>query len=204
MTFDDYSKCIKKNNPAFYGEGTKISKVCRNLLEGMLNKNLEKRIGLHEIESHPWIIKMRRVVSEIQETFQTDPEKMILELNKKHLKEEDFNDLYLKIEIDNSDKMLNKKRKKNNCEIETTDTTNNFSAFFNAPENAELPKNMELKKTLSNQSLSSQIKNRNSQTIDLNLKKEYSVMTVNQAELITSTINAELNTLKNELALKET
>jgi len=83
MEFEDYSKTLKITNPSFVGQkGQTISNLCRNLLEGMLEKDINKRLTLEQISNHQWSTTMNFLIEDIKEKFPNNPEKIISELNK--------------------------------------------------------------------------------------------------------------------------
>ena len=110
----------------------KISDSCINLLEGMLNKNINKRFTLEQISNHEWCRKMTIINDEIKEMYQGNPDKIILELNKVDIKNINFEELSTinsSFEIDPKDNMyLGKKTKRISSFINSTNP-NNISNF---------------------------------------------------------------------------
>ena len=115
MSVTDYSKCLDKTELTF--EGNKISECCRDLLKGLLEKNINERMSFDHVYSHPWIVYTEQKSQEILDKYSTDPEKMIHEMNKVFIKEEDFqNDLCYDLKINSylieNKTFTNKKRRR--------------------------------------------------------------------------------------------
>lgn len=85
MSVTDYSKILEKTELTF--EGNKISDSCKDLLEGLLDKNINSRLSFDHTFSHPWIVYVQQKSEEISEKYITDPEKMIIEMNKVQTKD---------------------------------------------------------------------------------------------------------------------
>jgi serine/threonine protein kinase len=136
MEFEDYSKVIKTVNPTYIGlKGQKISESCINLLEGMLNKNINKRFTLEQISNHEWCRKMAIVNDEIKETYQGNPDKIILELNKVEIKNINFEELssiHSSFEIDPNENMYLGNKVKKISPFMNSINTNNISNFNNS------------------------------------------------------------------------
>jgi serine/threonine protein kinase len=112
MSITEYCKILDSTTLSY--EGNNISTQCKNFLEGLLEKNVNRRMSFNQTINHPWILGIREVVEDITSKFQNDPEKMIIELNKANIKPEVFNkfdnfDLNLK-GSSSKDNLMKKKR----------------------------------------------------------------------------------------------
>ena len=112
MNITDYIKIIDSTNLSF--EGNEISSCCKDFLNGVLEKNIHKRFTLEQTKTHPWIVLIKEKIEYIVSRYQSDPDKMIDELNNEHVTDDYFNlKFYKQIEIINSDdNFINKKRKR--------------------------------------------------------------------------------------------
>lgn len=112
MTYEEYS-CNLKYSPAFKSSTClEISNLGKNLLEGMLNKNIKKRFTLEQIANHPWVTLSQEIVTEVKENFSNDMEKVISELNKRHIKDVEDSISHTTMELEISGRLLGQKRKK--------------------------------------------------------------------------------------------
>jgi serine/threonine protein kinase len=117
MTLKEYCRNIDSTVLSY--EGNKISKHCQNFVEGLLERNVNKRFSFNQAINHPWILGIKNKVDDIVSKFQNDPEKMICELNKARVDDEYFNQfvddsIYIPDDSLINDKLsLNKKRKRN-------------------------------------------------------------------------------------------
>jgi serine/threonine protein kinase len=99
MTITEYSRILDTTSLNF--EGNNITKSCKNLLEGLLEKNVNKRFSYDHAINHPWIILIRDKIEDITNKFQNDAEKMISQLNNTIIKDEFFdNKNYVEIDIE--------------------------------------------------------------------------------------------------------
>jgi hypothetical protein len=115
MSVTDYSKTLEKADLTF--EGNKISEACKDLLKGLLEKNINDRMSFDHVISHPWIVYTEAKAQEISEKYSSDPEKMIQEMNKVVSKEEDFKneycyDLEITSYLKGNKTFINKKRRR--------------------------------------------------------------------------------------------
>ena len=94
MSYDDYFLNLKHSPSYFSIYCTGISSHLKNLMEGMLNKNILKRYSIEQISNHPWMLICTNTINEIRENYSFDPDKMIIEFNK--IK---FNDIQIKEEF---------------------------------------------------------------------------------------------------------
>jgi hypothetical protein len=117
MTIKEYSRNIDTTVLSY--EGNKITKHCQNFVEGLLERNLNKRFSFTEAINHPWILGIKYKVDDIVAKFQNDPEKMISELNKAKVEDEYFkqfvyDSICITDDVLSKNKIsLNKKRKRN-------------------------------------------------------------------------------------------
>lgn len=117
MTLKEYCKNI--DTTVLNYDGNRITKHCQNFIEGLLDKNINKRFSFNQAMNHPWILGVKCKVDEIIGKFQNDPEKMISELNKATVSDNYYNGFVidkLNITDDSLSKdrlALNKKRKRN-------------------------------------------------------------------------------------------
>lgn len=114
MSVTDYSKILEKSELTF--EGNKISDCCKDLLKGLLEKNINERMSFDHVINHPWICYVETKAQEIADKYVTDPEKMIQEMNKVLISEDVFkNENCFNLEIDsylNNKMFTNKKRRR--------------------------------------------------------------------------------------------
>jgi hypothetical protein len=109
MNISEYVKSIESTTLSF--EGNDISTLCKEFLNGVLDKNIHKRFTLDEVSSHPWLVIVKEKVEEIVSRYQYDADKMIDELNKAHLTDDYFKGKnYTSIDLRLDDKFINKKR----------------------------------------------------------------------------------------------
>ncbi len=112
MNISEYIKTIDSTNLTF--EGNDITSSCKDFLNGVLEKNINKRFSLEEVVNHPWIVIIKEKIEEIVSRYQSDPDKMIDELNKQELTDDYFigkNYTSVQLKVDNQ-KLINKKRKR--------------------------------------------------------------------------------------------
>ncbi len=115
MSCSEYSKIMNVTTPSF--EGNKVTQCCRSFLEGLLEKDFEKRLSYDRAMSHPWIVLIKKKIDDVVEKFGYDPDKMIHMLNTTLLEDDYFDskkNSYVKFEINrNEDEQFsNKKRKR--------------------------------------------------------------------------------------------
>ena len=80
MNITEYNKKLVSIEPSY--EGNTITKCCQDFLSKCLSKKIKKRMSINEAINHPWILKIKNKVNDIVSKFDSDPEKMIIELNK--------------------------------------------------------------------------------------------------------------------------
>lgn len=119
MTITEYSKVIDQTKLSY--EGNDISTTCKEFLQGLLEKNYNKRMSFDQAMNHPWITLIRDKIDDVTSRFQSDPDKMIVELNKTHLTDDYFKDKhYVDLEYSREDNKTedfsNKKRKRSRRE----------------------------------------------------------------------------------------
>jgi hypothetical protein len=111
MTITEYSRVI--DNTVLSYDGNEISDSCKEFLEGVLDKKISSRFTFEQTISHPWVVNIRERVEDISLKYQTDPEKMILELNKERLSNGYFSKKeYFEMPVGEDNCLLNKKRKR--------------------------------------------------------------------------------------------
>ena len=79
MNAAEYSRQLYKEEPSY--KGNEITKCCKDFLQGLLAKKIKKRFSIVDAINHNWILKIKEIVSNIQEKYRSDPEKMILIMN---------------------------------------------------------------------------------------------------------------------------
>jgi len=110
MTVTEYSKTLELTVLNF--EGNKITECCKNLLQGLLEKNINKRFSYDLAINHPWIILIQEKIDDITNKFQYDPEKMISQLNNTLITDNFFNnENYIDINVEKELENVKKKRK---------------------------------------------------------------------------------------------
>jgi len=80
MNVKEYAKKLEESPLIF--EGNNITNLCKQFLGGLLEKNISKRFSFEEAVNHSWIVLIKEKIEEITSNYQSDPEKMIHELNK--------------------------------------------------------------------------------------------------------------------------
>jgi serine/threonine protein kinase len=115
MSITEYSKVLEKTELTF--DGNNLTTPCKDLLKGLLEKNINKRMSFEEVFYHPWTVLIQDKIDDIVSKYNGDPDKMIIELNKVTLKDEYFeNKNYINLNtheyIDGDDSFINKKRKR--------------------------------------------------------------------------------------------
>lgn len=116
MNISEYSRSLDSTMLSF--EGNNITSPCKQFVQGLLEKNINKRLSYDHAANHPWLILISEKVEEITSKFKSDPEKMISELNKSKLtddffKQKNYVDMEYSKEICSDDNsVLNKKRKR--------------------------------------------------------------------------------------------
>lgn len=88
MNITEYNKKLISIEPSY--EGNTITKCCQDFLSRCLSKKIKKRMSINEAINHPWIIKIKEKVNDIVSKFESDPDKMIIELNKARLDDSFF------------------------------------------------------------------------------------------------------------------
>ena len=125
MSATEYSKTMESSIINF--EGNKITDCCKDFLQGLLEKNFDKRLSFDNVFHHPWLVLIKDKIDEIVSKYSSDPDKMISMLNNTTLSNEYFqNKKYIEIDLSNqeedsssNEKMMKRKRKrttKNNSE----------------------------------------------------------------------------------------
>jgi hypothetical protein len=103
------------DNTVLSFEGNGISDSCKEFLEGVLDKKIANRFTFEQTMTHPWIVNIKDKVDEICLKYQSDPDKMIFELNKEKLTSEYFKKRdYFEVPVF-EDVLLNKKRKRSSA-----------------------------------------------------------------------------------------
>jgi hypothetical protein len=112
MTITEYSRVI--DNTVLSWDGNDISDSCKEFLEGILDKKIANRFTFEQTVSHPWVVNIKERIDDISMKHQTDPEKMISELNKTRLSDEYFKKKdYFEMPLSEEDScLINKKRKR--------------------------------------------------------------------------------------------
>jgi len=118
MTITEYTK--KMDETVLNYEGNKITTCCKSFLEGLLEKNINKRLSFEQAISHPWLVLIREKTEDYLTKYQSDPDKMIAEMNKCQLEDSFFagNKTYVSLDISKEeakvdpDNFMNKKRKR--------------------------------------------------------------------------------------------
>ena len=121
MNAAEYSRQLKKEEPSY--KGNEITKCCKDFLQGLLAKKIKKRFSIVKAINHNWILKIKEIVSNIQEKYRSDPEKMILIMNNYKLDDSVFENDKNSVTTTNTsenfddnnlyDKVLSKKRYRN-------------------------------------------------------------------------------------------
>ena len=125
MSATEYSKMMESSTINF--EGNTLTDCCKDFLQGLLEKNFDKRLSFDNIFHHPWLVLIKDKIDEIVSKYSSDPDKMISMLNNTTLTNEYFqNKNYIEIDLTKqeeessaTEKMMKKKRKrstKNNSE----------------------------------------------------------------------------------------
>jgi serine/threonine protein kinase len=105
MSISEYSKILQKSELKF--EGNEISSCCKDFVNKLLEKNIKKRVSFDMLMNHKWVKLIRTKVDDIVSKYQSDPEKMINELQNCKLKDEYFQTgKYFDIDIDNEISMM--------------------------------------------------------------------------------------------------
>jgi serine/threonine protein kinase len=115
MTLKEYCKTIDTTLLSY--DDNNISKQCKNFLEGLLEKNVNKRLTFNQTINHPWIKGIQAKSQDVSSKFMDDPDKMVNELNKAKVAD-DYFEKYLENSISFSQEEINiriiqKKRKRN-------------------------------------------------------------------------------------------
>lgn len=123
MTVTEYSKVLDSATLNF--EGNNITNCCKNLLKGILEKNVNKRFSFDHAMSHPWVVLIKEKVEDITSKYQNDSEKMICQLNNTVITDDYFNNKnYFDIDIEKEEEIYK------NWKKETKNSNNNSYSKF--------------------------------------------------------------------------
>lgn len=100
MNVKDYGKKLDEATLNF--EGNNITNTCKSFLSGLLEKNINRRFSFEQAVNHPWVILLKDKVEDITSNYSSDPDKMILELNKCIVNDEFFEKNNTYKNLDNS------------------------------------------------------------------------------------------------------
>jgi hypothetical protein len=123
MSVTEYSKILEDSQLSF--DGNNISAFCKNMLEGLLDKNINKRLSYDQAMYHTWIIGIKDKIEDICSKYQSDPEKMVSVLNNTTNKDTSNITNYFEIDVE-KEIGTNYRRKKNSQKIVEDKNSENY------------------------------------------------------------------------------